>query len=330
MKLATVLTLIVALSFLLAGCSETPPQAHNDTTENPEALETKPQNSEELAEVPLDEFSVHAVLAFKNGATRTRRTKLERIPNAPPFPDVLEPLDGVYHFSSEAIFSGAIATARVPEGSPAGFKNLRFVRLTSDDLYPSGYAWKDCTVEDPKLGKEYLPNETEHKLSCYFDNAQGTTDYYFMVVRRMAEPRRTPLTSFRFVAETTQRVAGEARVGYLLRVTNTGSEDVGEVNFGSTFESNVKLVDIRPQSGKCQPARYGDSESSVVCYLGELKAGQTTVVELVAEAGFQGKPSDLDKKDFNHRWVIRGFARKTPADMVMPGDVFTFEPLKKG
>jgi hypothetical protein len=282
--------------------------------------------------VDAGEVKVKALSLFKAGSTKVYLTDVGSIPQAPPIPNSYEPLNAAYELETDAVFSDAVMSIMVPTAQSVDFGSVRILRLNANDMYPSGFVWSDCTVlrdrkNYPGLGEEFFPDPEKRYVSCYFDRTGGFQERgYFTVVTAKVPRRTTPATRIEMILERAEMLEAEGRMRYVLIVKNAGPQDVAEVNFDSTFAMGVALQDVHPLTGRCQPAKYGDSESSVMCYLGEMKKGDLTRVEFTAKPGRE--KTAMDKK-FNRRWVIRGFSRKNADDEVLPGEAFKFEPLAK-
>ena len=333
-KLIWLLTCFLGVG-LWAACSQ--PARENErpaatTSDTPAAVETKVKPNENRVEVAADEVRVRALRLFKEGSTKAFRTDVKSIPDAPPIPDSYSSLGATYELETDAVFSDAVIRITAPIAESVDFESVRILRLNADDMYPGGFAWVDCTVlRDRKnysgVGEEFFPDPTKRSVSCYFDLTSGIPQGgYFTLVSANAPPRTTRVTEVQMSLDKAEISPGGDGMRYVLIVKNAGPQDVAEVNFHSTFAMDVALGDVRPEIGKCQRARYGNSDSSVVCFLGNMKKGDQTRVEFTANPGRE-KPA-LGKK-FNRRWVIRGISRKGVNDEVVPSDVFSFEPLAK-
>jgi len=301
--------------------------------DTPTVAETNVGSTDESRfEVPTSEVSVKALTLFKKGSTKVFRTDVTAIPQAPPIPDSYSSLGATYALETDAVFSEAVISITAPIAESVDFGSVRILRLNANDMYPGGFVWSDCTVlrdrkNYPGVGDESFPDPTKRSVSCYFDRTSGIPQGGYFTLVSANEPLRTTAgTKIQMSLEKAEILPGGDGMRYVLTVKNAGPRDVAEVNFDSTFAIDAALSDVRPEIGKCQPARYGNSDSSVVCFLGNMKRGDQTRVEFTAEPGRE-KPA-LDKK-FNRRWIIRGFSREGVNDEVVPSDVFKFEPLAK-
>jgi hypothetical protein len=307
------------------------PQAQlPDKTPSPES--DRATADAELSEVSADEARVTVLSLFKKGSMKVFRTDLSVVSQAPPVPDTYKSLNATYKLESDAVFSDAAITIAVQNGEQVNFQDVRVLRLDPNDMYPGGFAWSNCTVlrdrkNFPGLGDAFFPDSTKRSVSCYFNETNDVSlQWYFTVVSVNGAARTTAATKIQMALASAALLEGGGGMRYVVNVKNAGPQDVAEVNFHSTFSMGVVLTDARPMVGECRPARYGSSDSSVVCFLGEMKKGHQIQVEFSAKPGRE-KPA-LDKK-FNRGWVIRGFSRKGANDEVVPSDIFKFEPLAK-
>jgi hypothetical protein len=333
--LASLMFLVAALTI---ACSGSVRGVENDrsaitSASEPSVAEASGTSADaSRVEVTAGEVSVKALNLFKKGDSKGFRTELASIFQDTAVTEIYTSLNATYELESEAVFSDAVITIAAPTGEAVDFTRLRILKLDANDMYPSGFVWSDCTVlrdrkHYPGVGDEFFPDPTKRSVSCYFDRTSGVGQRtYFTLVSTNGTARTAAVSKIQMVLEKAESLEGGDGIRYVLTVKNVGPKDVAEVNFHSTFAMGAVLDDVRPSIGRCQPARYGNSESSVACYLGGMKTGEQTQVEFTAKAGRE-KPA-LDK-NFNRRWVIRGFSRQGANDEVVPGAVFRFEPLAK-
>ena len=294
---------------------------------NPAAVSNNDASEPIRADVPREEAVITALQVFKKGDSKIERADPNLIPKAPPIPHVYAFKTG-YRITSNAVFSEAMLTVTVPASEESDFQKARLLSLQEDDMYPDGYVWRDCTMLQADRGKEFLPDPVKKTVSCHFAGAGIAAGKYFLLVSQTAEPRTTAVAKIKMGVEKSETQIEKGQISYSLAVTNQGPQDVGEVNFHSTF-SHAELVEVNPSNGNCKRARFGSSDSSVVCHLGELKVGQKAMIEFTARSDREARYSASDK-DFNKQWVIRGFSRKGPTELVVSADVFHVRPLIQG
>jgi hypothetical protein len=318
----------VVVSFQLIGCGRNVEIPAAGSTDSPVVSDTANSKTGGIDNVPQNEASITALQLFKKGETKIYRVDHMQVPNATPLPNIYIPLGATYKVVTKAIFSEAVITVHVPASSEDQFSQSRLLRLREDDMFPDGHTWQDCTVHDERLGKQYLPDLANKTVSCSFYGGEAPGDMYFCLTSQTGQIRKAPLTRIEIKLDRTEKRPSENQMIYTLSVANAGSQDVGEINFDSTFSVGVALSDVQPGKGACRRARFGNSESSIVCHLGELKRGEKTTIQFVAEP-LRGPGAAEFNEHFNENWSIRGFSRKGPDDVVAPVDQFSVKPLTK-
>lgn len=296
-----------------------------------------------------DELSIRYEYVFRKGETSKYSVPLSDIPNVRPVPTTYTSFNGrQYLIRNTSITSGeTVMTVKVATATPDQFRNIRILHLEENDMMPSGYQWVDCTlmprifvpasepeseadkkrIEDyNKRLEKYMPDPSQKLISCDVTFYNLKVDEYFAVVLQTASPPTAPFTKVQVSLDSVEKSARSEETIYRLSVKNIGEKAAGEVNLRSDFDYDSRVNSVKPSQGRCQRARFGSSDGSMVCHLGPLAAGATATIEFtgvpIPHSG-KAHPSPL-----NELWSINVAVKEKPEDPVWPTNWYTFEPLR--
>jgi len=297
-------------------------------------LSLRPLADKEEVKVDINYF-------FKQGRTAPYSIDLKNIPNGSRLPNGYEFLTArSYDVKVDDLIEGGttMVTFKVPINDAEDFKKIRVLHLTNWELNSSGYEWVDCTVprihenssepSDSLEGREgkFFPDFGTKRISCALDE-RLRPDNYFVLVRRTQQPKTEARDQIQLKLELEERAPETGQTRYVVSFKNVGERAYAEVNTYSIFEIDTTVVSYKPQKGRCQSSDFVSRSATIVCYLGPLRPGETTSLEIV------GAPSGMASQvagQPNREWTIEGIAKEHPDDSYFGVGVFgMFEPLKK-
>jgi len=287
-----------------------------------------------------NEISVGFDQVYKSGPIKKYSVSLKDVPDSIPVPNGYQVLENKsYVVRTQAVVSGdTVVSFRVLVKSEEEFKNVRVLRLITNEMNPSGFEWADCTIRPdappdgnkkrnaPKYDErliKFFPNYSQKRVSCVSDDIKS--DNYFVVTRlNQPEPKET-FTQIKVELEDVTNSPNSGEMVYLISFRNMGDKDLAEVNFISVFDVDSKLSSIKPSQGKCKASPWAASDGSATCYLGPISAGASASVE------FRGAPSGTTGKygpqKPNEGWSIDGVMKEHPNDPNWQVNWFRFAPI---
>jgi hypothetical protein len=274
---------------------------------------------------------------FKEGETKVDRFDLSAIPNSPAIPTIYLPSGENFHVASSTVATEVAAIIKVQAESETEFKQVRILRLESNDLYPDGFNWQDCTVEPkdrPKLANDkfeqgylkqfetYLPNFEHRTVTCLFDRIDDPSGQYFVVVSQKPPIPTTRFTEIEAKISDTEKLEASETM-YVLSISNKGAKTAAEVNLVSHFDGDTEVISTETSNGRCQRSRYGSSHGSIVCYLGALAPGDKANIRFRSRPSRDsGRPGPRTAN--NENWFGYGIAKESEDDGYWPANNFRF------
>jgi hypothetical protein len=295
-----------------------------------------------------DPVAVEYEFVGKKGETTKYSVKLSEIPKAPPVPDAYRPLPGrSYLIRTNLIAYGeTIVSFTVPGTTEENFQKARILELVPNELSPSGYGWKDCTIKneewrDPQSEyisaeriarmRKFLPDYAQKRISCarnddYFDK-------YLVLVTQTIQPPESPFTTLSVELADIRKSPGSGETIYRLSLKNTGTKEIAQLDFLSIFGSDSDVTSLKPSQGACIKSDSKD-RGSALCHTGPLKAGATLTVEFGRIPSGMGNgepppPAGQPAPPDNVGWIIMGVMKETPNSNNWPTNYFQIQPLRK-
>ncbi len=301
-----------------------------------------------LIELPAnDKITIDFEHVYKLGATKKYSIQISNIPNAPPIPNAYKLLESrSYFIKTDTIASGdTIFTFNSSAGSEGEFNKVHILELIPNEINPSGYEWKDCTVTNEEWlnpvdeyisvdrkarMRKFLPSYPQKRISCMLDELKN--DNYLVVSTQVATAPAEPFTQLKVSLDDTRPSATKGETIYRLSFKNTGSKTLSEVNFLSSFDTDSSVSLTKPSQGNCRKSERGSGYDNIVCYLGALAPGMTATVELGRTSSGMGNGRPPLAKNqapppANFGWSISGFIKDSPDSPNWPANRFWLDPL---
>lgn len=332
--------------FGASGCNSTPEEVANVENRTAENLQQTVETDEMAKGV-----TIIALQLFEKGETQTYRKPLSEIPNAPPVPNSFRSIDKGYYLQTSSVFTGAVIRFTTSVEDEEQFKKFKVLTLVKDELYPSRYAWRECTIEkkesvtqsrkglsheeinrnidvDNAQVGDYFPDFAHKVLSCEFTGKNGTRDYYFALVMKEFDPPADAFTEIEAKLESVEKGKEGEGSDYTFSISNNGPKDAAEINLMVAFHVS-SILDAFPSQGQCHSSPVETVHGTMFCYLGSLRTGGKASVKFAT--GRYEFPKEKFPDMSYENWRLHGFARQDANDPAWPVNYFLLKqpPQKK-
>ena len=300
--------------------------------------------------VSKDEISIEFQHPAKIGETRKYTLNLKDVPNGQRLPNAYKLIENrTYYIKTETIDLGdSRISFKVPINNEEEFKKVRVLRLTKNEMTPGGYEWRDCTVlplaielqhipDNLKSSPEYkesldrrgleespqIPNFSKQTVACKFNDVHIQQDEYFSIVVETQPPPTKPFTDLKLTVDSEQWDSKHENVTYRITFKNTGTKDIGELIFRSSFQIDTTYVSVKPERGKCIFTKY--SSGGAICFMGDLPVDASVSAELKGVPS--GMSGTVNPERPNLYWDVDVDIKEHPDDPIWTSNRISFRPF---